>query len=263
MAYPASEIPTYSSFRVHGFGGGESLRHAVRVSSALLESLRIPVHGPSGREAPTPYFWKATLALVSSEGTEELERVVPDLEDRDPLLMGLAASSSPVLKTLGTQTPDIWCVAAENRESLEEVAEAWMEQGVGAVVVFHPSGICAWKSCNAAFGHSQGSSQRDIFSGDPVAVFGNFAGGLIYALLEELMSDNLFNKPSVRIERECLEMRPLHLSRAVETGLAAAAVCTGDDENILNKRGTALGLLRDRLRLWRGPVAQSWGGRGR
>ena len=263
MSYPASEVSAHSSFRVHGFGNGAVLRRAIVTASRLLEPLKVPVQGPSGRESPSPYFWKATLTLISQEGISDLDRVFPDLEDRDPLLIGIASASRPVLHALGSQTPDLWCVPVEERDSVANVAGEWKSEGCGAVAAFHPSGICAWSSHNAAFGKSQGFLQREV-SGEHAAACGNVIGGLAFALIEELLGDNLFNKTSVRVERECLEMRPLHLGSAVEAGLAAATLMA--ENNVTGERyvkGEALGKMRRLLRAWRGPEPQAWGAKGR
>ena len=262
MAYPASEVPTHGSFRVHGFGDGDILRQAIHIAESLLEPLRIPVQGPSGRESPTPYFWKATLALISTDGTPEIERTFPDLEDRDPILLGIASSSKPSTDAFGTQSADLWIVPVENRDFIANTIKEWDAQGAGAVVAIHPSGSCAWSSRNTAFGQSHGFLEREL-SGESNGLCGSFIGGISFALIEELLGDNLFNKTSVRVERECLEMRPLHLGRAVEAGLATAAVVSENGETILDKRGELLGKLRQRLRDWRGPEPEAWGAHGR
>jgi len=217
----------------------------------------------------------------------------------------IAYSNFEVSKKDLIRTPDLWLVqftgsvleSTTEQAVLEAIAETWIAQGAAAVAVFNPHGAACWISDSAVFGKSQGfyapfyaphsppslsaTSSADPSSEGSTAIKSTkispnslsfFCAGLVQALIEELLGENLFLKTSVSVDRECLEVRPLHLARAAESGLAAHRVFTGVftevfTENpgmtLLHKKGEALGKVRRQLLAWRGPEPKAWGNRGR
>jgi hypothetical protein len=190
---------------------------------------------PMGNDDPTDSSNSGANAGLFWAGERDDKKV-----DWDPLLIALSASASPDgLTTEQTQKPDLWVVSALETEQAgggEEALRVWVRAGAGAVCVLTRTEIF-WQTGNAVFGQSSGSRKivnaANVASdGDPVSnltapfsephsELGLFAAGVIAGLMRDLLSENLFDKTMLRAERECLEMRPLHLSRALTEGLAA------------------------------------------
>jgi hypothetical protein len=211
-----------------------------------------------------------------------MENLLPQTEAVDPWMqahaggehvwIALSPSGDNPVPAKWMAAPDLWIVEAEGKVSLEALAEEWISRGAGAVVVFKPVNRSAfWISRNAAFGNSRGSLTPENSSPVPETELfptGIFIAGLVQALVEELLGENLFLKTTYSRERACLEVSPLHLARAAESGLAAHAVLgemftERTAMTLLLKKGEYLGQVRARLRAWRGLEPKAWGARGR
>ncbi len=257
MAFPASAIPAQNAFCVHCFGpeNAGAFSVAADIATALLTPSKVPVH----RNLPKEDTRKSTLTLIDGNTL-----VVEEKSSRS-ILVAMSSESNPSGQNSDwIQTPDLWIVKTGEQKDPEALAEEWMKFGAGAVLIFHTSGKTAWLSRNSAFGHSLGASaplsHRELKMGNESIAFGYFVGGALHALMEELLEDNLFSKTMVGVDRECLEMCPLHLHDTAESGLATTdLVFENNLEETLHKKGDALGKLRQRLHEWRGPESQPWG----
>ena len=238
--------------------------------------------------APTPGlpgegFWKTTLAVVegfgrengADEETPSRDFWWPPREDKkvewEPLLVALcdARAGFPEFPADQMHAPDLWLVATEENASV--VMEAWIGLGAGAVAVISPDGM-AWASRNASFGNALGFRPFTSSTG-PVDLtefsFGCFAGGVIAALIEELLGDNVFDKGIVRVERSELEARPLRVGKAaLQGGAAARAAVEETPERLLHKSGDLTGRVRaiqqaDQRAQYPQGAPKPWGSKGR
>lgn len=170
-------------------------------------------------------------------------------------------------------------------EQAREVVRRWRDAGAGAVCLVGRDEIL-WHTGNAVFGNSTGArarlspphhsahanpdgpehSQEARPPACTPALHGTFAAGVITGLMRDLLSENLFDKTLLRVERSCLEMRPLRLGMAVIDGLAALAV-TGkppapETVTDVTARGFSEQVEACAARL-KGPPARPWAHKGR
>ncbi len=271
MGFPGPAIPERNAFRVHFTGSDASFPAAAKI---LLDRFKIPFrHFESAEDdLPDEDFWETTLAVVQTENAGDIQNraLGPWMQDHarpECLLVASTSHSDPSTEHKNwIQIPDLWVVQAAGKDSSEATAENWMEQGAGAVAVFHADGSAAWVSMNAAFAKSKGSKGQMAFEpdvGGESPGIGFFLAGATYALMEELLGENLFLKTCASLDRDCLEIRPLHLARAVESGMAAQCVFTENGGMTLLHKDGALDGMRRQLLAWRGPEPKAWGNRGR
>lgn len=200
-------------------------------------------------DVPGEGFWKTTMIVVEPSampgaplfwaGERDDKKV-----DWDPLLIALGTGVSPdTLPDFVLRKPDLWIVTptgsspeqGQDLTGVEDVAWSYSRAGAGAVCVLHPAGL-AWHTGSAVFGRSRGTRalrgeddadaglSRALRAGDAgerARLLGTLAAGVATGLMRDLLSENLFDKTLLRADRECLEMRPLRLGRAVVEGLAA------------------------------------------
>jgi hypothetical protein len=305
MGIPGPAIPEHNSFCVHFLGSDEAFYN---VSDALLKPFKVPVRHfkIESNLLPEEAFWKTTVAVVQMDdllGNEpaqnQIFRTWLNHHARGECLLIAITSHLGAEDAASLYSPDLWIVSSAKKTAnpvpkspddrvIESLAEAWIEQGAGAVAVFNAAEGSFCLSRNAVFGKSRGlcatphpqDSFRESESRFHKPEFRSlefFAAGLVAALMEELLGENLFLKTTPSLERACLEVRPLHLTLAAESGMATVKVLTaiGTEtftENttmtlldVLRKhqRGEVLDLLRQQLRVWRGPEPKAWGARGR
>lgn len=249
-------------------------------------------------DVPGEGFWKTTMIVVeassSSHATPPFWAGERDDKkvDWDPLLIALGAGLSPeALSSSVIRKPDLWIVTTpvytpeqeHGTSGVEDIAWSWSRAGAGAVCVLDAQGV-AWRTGNAVFGRSRGArdarnladdlpiAPRAGRSGDASRALGTFAAGLAAGLMRDLLSENLFDKTLLRADRECLEMRPLRLGRAVLEGLAAwqalAARDPGDaTDHALASPGDAFKGLAERAEARRvallGAPSRPWAHKGR
>jgi len=138
-----------------------------------------------------------------------------------------------------------------------DIVQRWVDAGAGAVCLISRDEVL-WHTGSAVFGRSAGARARLVpphpstetataprarhtqdtqdtqdTCGTPdenrtarlltPAHLGVFAAGVTTGLMRDLLSENLFDKTLLRVERTCLEMRPLRLGVAVIDGIAALA----------------------------------------
>jgi len=252
-------------------------------------------------------LWETTLAVVQVDSAENLEifgysqgsdSIFEQKKDFQKPYIVIAYSNFDLLNIDLRFTPDLWLVQLEEpiqelmteRAALEITAEKWIAKGATAVAVFSLDGAACWISNSAAFGQSRGFYTPE-FSSQPsqstslstsnsstpktptkealkTAPLKFFCAGVVQALIEELLGENLFLKTSASIDRECLEARPLHLARAAESGLAAHQVfietfTEPPGMTLLHHKDRLLDGVRQQLSAWRGPEPKAWGNRGR
>jgi hypothetical protein len=237
---PASQIPLRCAFRVAISGYPET----AELTADLLRPYGIPVTEISRPEGASGDFPGATLLLTRDAGWS----VAPDSK-RGILVAapGESPAGEPALE------PDLWIFSTGQSRETEGMGAGLLSRG-GAGVLFSGEGWAAWESDNAVFGKSRGTFAPWTIVPREFR-FPSFLAGLVFALIEELLGDDLFDKTSPRPERGCLEMRPLHLGAAVECGLAAIGASVVPAPG----RELPLGRLRAQLRAWRGPEPQGWG----
>ena len=229
------------------------------MARALLMSTKVGLRfNPDPKES-----LESTLTVIQCDGLKPEAR--PDASE-DSLLVAMTSNPNPEIQNPELiSNVDLWLVYSHDSQQIESLISNWKKRGAGAIVVLHSDGV-VWDSLNATFGQSQGFHIRH--SGTQAeqgnSGFEFFAAGVIHSLMEELLGENLFDKTSVELDWECLEMRPLHLGKAAESGLAASLLSAEKNaDNLLSKKGEALGRLREQLQLWRGPEPQGWGNAGR
>lgn len=208
-------------------------------------------------DVPGEGFWKTTMIVVeaSSSSQDALPFWAVERDDKkvdwDPLLIALGSGVSPdTLPASVIRKPDLWIVTPTPPEQgqgltgVEDVAWSYSRAGAGAVCVLAPAGL-AWHTGSAVFGQSHGARAlggdheveaglsrvlRTGGVGEVARLLGIFAAGVATGLMRDLLSENLFDKTLLRADRECLEMRPLRLGRAVVEGLAALHALPGSSE---------------------------------
>jgi len=233
MGAPAPQTPVYNAYRVHFRSPTSAAR-----SEQFLKDNKV-VAGIFN--ACDDFFFDATVCMIRVEDLAELKKK----PNRNSLLICQGTGLPNADWGERVQWPDLWLV--ENREEEEKSISVfdWMRAGAGAAVVFGNNSVY-WDSHNGSFGHSHGDFPLQDVKGS----LDSFTAGLVFSLMEELLGETLFDKTVVHLDREGLEMRPLRLGRAVQSGLAAMS-------------GEGLDSVRSKLGEWRGPVPQSWGGRTR
>lgn len=250
-------------------------------------------------DIPGEGFWKTTMIVVEHPASPDVSPFwAGERDDKkvdwDPLLIALGAGLSPdALPASVLRKPDLWIatppVTTPEQEQgmlgVEDIAWSWSRAGAGAVCVLGAQDI-AWHTGNAVFGNSTGArarlspphhsahanpdgpehSQEARPPACTPALHGTFAAGVITGLMRDLLSENLFDKTLLRVERSCLEMRPLRLGMAVIDGLAALAV-TGkppapETATDVTARGFSEQVEACAARL-KGPPARPWAHKGR
>jgi hypothetical protein len=244
-------------------------------------------------DIPGEGFWKTTMNVVERPAQTAKNSTTDSADaglfwtterddkkvDWDPLLVALSTTTPPDgLTTEQTQKPDLWIVSAlelEQDGGGEDVLRAWVRAGAGAACVLTRDEVL-WHTANAVFGQSSGSrmignaetsapagsdiaSAQESHANKPHINLGLFAAGLIAGLMRDLLSENLFDKTMLRAERECLEMRPLRLGRAVTEAIAALNVGSSGD---LVWRGFSERTEARRVALL-GPEPKAWAHKGR
>ena len=261
MAFPSSAIPATNSFCVEFLGSTDSIpfEQAANMVRALLTPAKVGVRfNPDPKE-----YLESTLTVIQCDGLKP--EVQPDASE-DSLLVAMTSNPNPEAQNPELiSNADLWLVYSDDSQNIESLILNWKKKGVGAIVSLHSNGV-VWDSRNATFGQSQGfhirrsGAQAENWNSG----FGFFAAGLVHSLMEELLGENLFDKTSVELDWECVEMRPLHLGQAAESGITASLLSLENNaEDLLNKKGEALRRLRKQLQLWRGPEPQGWGNAGR
>lgn len=279
MAWAAAAIgalarPRKVDVRAH-LSGDDAVTQRLRgflVPAGVQTSAFSPAPNP---EAPGEGFWKTTLAVVPAvPGSHAGSLLARDRHDRkvewDCLLVAIALDESPgTLSAEQIRGPDLWIASGPDAAY---VARSWRAAGAGAVAALDAF-RAVWFSANATFGNSEGS--KELSGGSPAEAAARegtpplplFAAGIVDGMLEELLGESLFAKTTVRVERECLEARPLHLSRACETGLAVVAALNSADEaareRSFHKPGELTSHVRGHLTRLLTPEGTPWGTRGR
>lgn len=245
-------------------------------------------------DMPGEGFWKTTVTVVEADAGEKgrnfwAEERADKKVEWDPLLVALAArDAAEDLPARHRSTmialPDLWCVStlgASTPESAENLANRWVKAGAKAVCVLTATGV-AWKSRGSVFGMSAGCrDQVGDSTLDNAQAFGMFSAGVLSGILRELLGENLFDKTLIRADRECLEMRPLRLGRAVDQGVAALMAIAAASRRheagrpnqglspetanaaYLQKGGGLAEAAEARLALLRGPEPKPWAHKGR
>jgi hypothetical protein len=249
---------------------GDNPRVAALRERLIAAGAKASAFSPAASEdVPGEGFWKTTIMVV--EAAEEGGRNfwAEERADRkvewDPLLVALTARDAVEDFAVSHDSsmialPDLWCVStlgAPFLESPEDLAARWLEGGAKAVCVLTSGGV-AWKSRGSVFGMSAGCRDHALDSTvDHAHGPGIFAAGVVSGMLRELLGENLFDKTLIRADRECLELRPLRLGRAIEHGLAAMIFAP------LQKSGGLAEASEARLALLRGPESKPWAHKGR
>ncbi len=233
-----------------------------------------PAHSP---EIPGEGFWKTTFTVVEAtttagaSGNFWAEKREERKVEWEPLLIALADRVSPTEYAPGlTAIPDVWIVTSANAsspESSETIASRWNAAGAKAVCVL-TTGTIAWKSTGALFGQSEGILELPTeTTPDSPQTRGVAAAGLVTGMLRDLLGENLFDKTLIRADRECLEMRPLRLGRAVLNAAAALealpTVATPTTVNPFVKGNGFAEATEGRLVALRGPESKPWAHKGR
>jgi|GEM_PF-3976068 len=292
----ASPLPTFAVAGAHLLRRWKiPVRMHVAGDTPALTALRLRLSEAGARPsafspAPSPEipgegFWKTTMNVV------ERPDVAPDKTtglfwadergdkkvDWDPLLIALSPHVDPAgLTTTQIAKPDLWIISAHDAGinkncGGDDVLRAWVRAGAGAVCVVTQDEVF-WHTGNAVFGQSSGSRKiiasesytpggdvpRDQSAGSQQTDLGVFAAGVVTGLMRDLLSENLFDKTLLRADRECLEMRPLRLSRAVLEGVAAhGAHRPGDSFKGFSERTESLRVAH------LGPESRPWAHKGR
>jgi hypothetical protein len=222
-------------------------------------------------DVPGEGFWKTTMTVVEALPGNNFwaEARQAKKVEWDPLLIALADRRTPADLPAGLAgIPDLWCVFADSGvvpESPNAVTARWIEAGAKAVCVLTASNI-AWNSTGAIFGRSAGTRESQTEATQPAAgILGIFAAGIVAGMIRELLGENLFDKTLIRADRECLEMRPLRLGRAVLHAAAAwEAAATAENPGTLLRRGGGLAEATEtNLARLRGPESNPWAHKGR
>lgn len=277
-------LPHKVDVRAHVAGDSPdaSARRAFVTRAGGKASAFSPAPSP---ETPGEGFWKTSLAVVRAEKEGEDFWWPPRADKKvewDCLLAALREANDPgAISPERLAHPDLWIARADAAPPGAPDASEWVRRGAGAAVVITPTKL-TWASRNAVFGRSEGARvlAPDPEAGAPDApgsaptalsglAFACGAAGLLTALFEDLLGDNLFDKSWVRVDRADLEARPLKLSRACATGAAAvAAARDGAPERLLLKHGDLTGRVRARLQEARRAEhpdgePKPWGSKGR
>ncbi len=245
------------------------------LASGVKSSAFSPAPDPS---LPGEGFWKTTLAVIPGAPEESPGNLlVPSRDGRkvewDCLLVAVAETLPPeAFSAAQIALPDLWVVTGQDAGV---VARTWRDAGAGAVAALDAT-QAAWISASASFGNSTGRRERTgpppveaSSQGVPPALpFAFFTAGIVDGLLDELLGESLFSKTMVRVERDCLEARPLRMARACASGLAAEAALRGavpdvGPEAVVHKHGELTGRMRGNLARLRGPAGQPWAHKGR
>lgn len=296
MAVPAPAIPSGNAYTVNvahaasehsplpAFAATAALllrRHKVAVrmhvagdnprANALRAGLNAAGAKPSAfSPAPSPEipgegFWKTTVTVVEAAAGPNFwagERADKKVE-WEPLLIALTDRVSPADLPVGLAAiPDLWCVATNAENDPATLAARWIVAGAKAVCVLGPNTI-AWNSTGAVFGQSEGShafsARPDTESSRPL---GTAAAGIVAGMIRELLGENLFDKTLIRADRECLEMRPLRLGRAVLNAAAALEALPHVAHPLVKGSGFAEAT-ENRFNELRGPESKAWAHKGR
>lgn len=110
-------------------------------------------------------------------------------------------------------------------------------RGLTAAVITRGAGAIYYRSIGGIFGQSEGEApasdaltraarDRAANPGDTTGAGDNFLGGLLAQLMFQILADDFFPKGEVHLERELLQMNPLHLRKAVDfAALAGGLAC--------------------------------------
>ena len=273
MTHPI-QFFSHSDFTVHLRQVG--LSDPRTVLSELLKCLHIPLQIDVGEkidpalDTESSPLGKATAVVwdigVASHPSQEFFESL-EVSNQNSLSVALLRAGM-VLDIKRFPIPDLWILEAEDNLETDERMVKIREERSGSVVVYSPEGWATWYSRNEAFGNSQGVfAPWTISPRFGVDGFDFFWAGVVFSCLEEILGDNHFNRTSVLLDRESLGMRPLHLEKAVDAGMAVLTSCAKSD-TVSGNSSTVMGAdllekIRRQLRAWNGSAPQTWGGRHR
>lgn len=175
---------------------------------------------------------RGAITVVGMVFDSAAERAAPG----KPWPMG-EGEAFPYIDLLVGDAEEIRGLAGPEPADMEACVEALLARGLASVVVTRGAEPVYYRSIGGIFGDCRGyvepnpvlvesSRDRRANPGDTSGAGDNFLAGLLTDLIHQLLSDDFFPKGEPHVERELLEMVPLRLRRAIESGnLAGGLAC--------------------------------------